>query len=116
MTIYEKGPVCPVATTVNLIGSKWKLLILRELLTKTMRFKELERNIEGISQKMLTQDLRKLEQDGIVIRTVYAEVPPRVEYSLSELGETLRPIIHELRSWGLDYLELEKTQNVPNSK
>lgn len=85
-------------------GNKWKVLIIRELLKGTYRFKELHRSIEGISQKVLTENLRKLESDGIIQRTVYAEVPPRVEYSLSELGDTLRPIIEVMRAWGNDYL------------
>lgn len=104
MLAKEDLPVCPVATTVDLIGNKWKVLIIRELLKGTYRFNELHRSIEGISQKVLTENLRKLEADGIIERTVYAEVPPRVEYSLSELGDTLRPIIAAMRAWGLDYL------------
>lgn len=104
MLAKEELPVCPVATTVDLIGNKWKVLIIRELLKGTYRFNELHRSIEGISQKVLTENLRKLESDGIIQRTVYAEVPPRVEYSLSELGDNLRPIIAAMRAWGLDYL------------
>ena len=82
-------PACPVATTVSLIGSKWKLLIIRNLLARPWRFNELQRSLEGISQKVLTESLRSMEADGIVVRTSYAEVPPRVEYSLSELGESI---------------------------
>lgn len=104
MLAKEELPICPVATTVDLIGNKWKVLIIREFLKGTYRFKELHRSIEGISQKVLTENLRKLESDGIIQRTVYAEVPPRVEYSLSELGDTLRPIIEVMRAWGNDYL------------
>lgn len=96
-------PECPVATTVQLIGSKWKLLILRNLMARPWRFNELKRSLEGISQKVLTDALRTLEADGIILRTVYAEVPLRVEYSLSELGETLRPVLKSMESWGLDY-------------
>lgn len=104
MLAKDELPVCPVATTVDLIGNKWKVLIIRELLKGTYRFNELHRSIEGISQKVLTENLRKMEADGIIERTVYAEVPPRVEYSLSELGDTLRPIIEVMRAWGNDYL------------
>ena len=99
----EELPDCPVATTVQLIGNKWKLLILRNLLVRPWRFNELQKSLEGISQKVLTESLRSMESDGIVIRTVYAEVPPRVEYSLSELGETLRPILDAIQTWGMEY-------------
>ena len=99
----EELPDCPVATTVSLIGSKWKLLILRNLLARPWRFNELQKSLEGISQKVLTDSLRSMEADGIVTRTVFAEVPPRVEYSLSELGESLRPIIKSMEVWGTDY-------------
>ena len=99
----EELPDCPVATTVQLIGNKWKLLILRNLLVRPWRFNELQKSLEGISQKVLTESLRSMESDGIVIRTVYAEVPPRVEYSLSELGETLRPILDAMQAWGMEY-------------
>ena len=96
-------PECPVATTVQIIGSKWKLLILRNLLVRPWRFNELKRSLEGVSQKVLTDALRALEADGIVIRTAYQEVPPRVEYALTELGETLRPILKTMERWGMDY-------------
>ena len=96
-------PACPVATTVQLIGSKWKLLILRNLLNRPWRFNELLRSLEGISQKVLTDSLRSMEADGIVTRTVYPEVPPHVEYALSELGETMRPIIRAMEVWGVRY-------------
>lgn len=99
----EELPDCPVATTVQLIGNKWKLLILRNLLVRPWRFNELRKSLDGISQKVLTESLRSMESDGIVIRTVYAEVPPRVEYSLSELGETLRPILDAMQAWGQEY-------------
>lgn len=101
----EEMPACPVATTVGLIGSKWKLLILRNLLARPWRFNELKKDLRGISQKVLTDSLRSLEEDGIVTRTVYPEVPPRVEYSLSELGESMRPIIHAMEKWGIVYQE-----------
>lgn len=96
-------PECPVATTVQLIGSKWKLLILRNLMARPWRFNELKRSLDGVSQKVLTDALRALEADDIICRTVYAEVPPRVEYSLSELGETLRPILKDMEAWGMEY-------------
>jgi DNA-binding HxlR family transcriptional regulator len=103
MAVKEKLPACPVAATVNLIGNKWKPLILRDLLTGTKRYGELRKTVAGISQKVLTDNLRSMEEDGIVARKIYAEVPPRVEYSLSELGETLRPIIEVMRKWGESY-------------
>lgn len=99
----EELPACPVATTVQLIGSKWNLLIIRNLLVRPWRFNELRKDLAGISQKVLTDSLRSMEQDGIVIRRVYPEVPPRVEYSLSELGESMRPIIQAMEQWGTDY-------------
>ncbi len=105
MLTKEELPACPVATTVQLIGSKWKLLILRNLLARPWRFNELKKNLEGISQKVLTDSLRSLEEDGIVTRTVYPEVPPRVEYSLSELGDSMRPIIKAMEDWGIGYQE-----------
>ena len=99
----EELPDCPVATTVQLIGNKWKLLILRNLRMRPWRFNELQKSLEGISQKVLTESLRSMEADGIIVRTVYAEVPPRVEYSLSELGETMRPILDAMEQWGKNY-------------
>jgi DNA-binding HxlR family transcriptional regulator len=103
MLTKEELPACPVATTVNLIGNKWKILILRDLLAGTKRFGELRKSVAGISQKVLTDNLRAMEEDGIVVRKIYAEVPPRVEYSLSELGETLRPVIEVMEKWGTAY-------------
>lgn len=99
----ENLPECPVATTVELIGSKWKLLILKYLLNKTMRYNDLKREIDGISQKVLTSTLKSMVEDGIVIRTSYPEVPPRVEYSLSEIGESMRPVIDVMADWGNTY-------------
>ena len=98
-------PDCPVATTVSLIGSKWKLLILRNLLVRPWRFNELRKSLDGISQKVLTDSLRSMEEDGIITRTVYPEVPPRVEYALSDLGESMRPIIKSMEVFGIDYKE-----------
>lgn len=103
MLTKEELPVCPVATTVGLIGSKWKLLILRNLLARPWRFNELKKSLGGISQKVLTDSLRSMESDGLITRTVYAEVPPRVEYALSETGESMRPIISAMEQWGKDY-------------
>ena len=103
MLTKEEMPACPVATTVQLIGSKWKLLILSNLLARPWRFNELRKSLEGISQKVLTDSLRSMEEDGLVTRTVYPEVPPRVEYSLSPLGESMRPIIQAMEQWGAQY-------------
>lgn len=100
MLTKEEMPACPVATTVALIGSKWKLLIMRNLLIRPWRFNELKKSLDGISQKVLTDSLRSMEEDGLVIRTAYPEVPPRVEYSLSELGETMRPILDAMARVG----------------
>ena len=103
MLTKEELPACPVATTVRLIGSKWKLLILRNLMVRPWRFNELRRDLEGISQKVLTDSLRALEEDGIITRTGYPEVPPRVEYALSPLGESMRPILDAMEEWGTNY-------------
>lgn len=103
MLTKDELPACPVATTVSIIGGKQKLLILRNLMTRPWRFNELQRDLKGISQKVLTDCLRSMEADGIIIRTVYPKVPPKVEYALSELGESVRPIIHAMEIWGLDY-------------
>ena len=103
MLTKEEMSACPVATTVQLIGSKWKLLILRNLLARPWRFNELRKSLEGISQKVLTDSLRSMEEDGLVTRTVYPEVPPRLEYSLSPLGESMRPIIQAMEQWGAQY-------------
>ena len=103
MKTKDELPDCPVATAVQLIGNKWKLLILRNLLARPWRFNELRRDLDGISQKVLTESLRSLEEDGIVSRTVYAEVPPRVEYALTELGGSMRPILASMEAWGRKY-------------
>ena len=92
-----------MATTVQLIGSKWKLLILRNLLQRPWRFNELKKSLEGISQKVLTDSLRSMEADGLITRTIYPEVPPRVEYALSDLGQSMRPIIKVMEDWGINY-------------
>ena len=109
MKTKNELPECPVATTVSLIGSKWKLLIMRNLLVRPWRFNELQKSLDGISQKVLTDSLRSMEVDGIITRTVYPEVPPRVEYALSELGKSMRPIIKSMEAWGNNYKQgLEK--------
>lgn len=103
MLTKEELPECPVATTVQLIGSKWKLLIIRNLLERSWRFNELKKSLEGISQKVLTDSLRSMEEDGLITRTVYPEVPPRVEYALSDIGESMRPILTAMQIWGENY-------------
>ena len=100
-------PACPVETTLTLIGDKWKVLILRDLLTGTKRFGELKKSIGNVSQKVLTAQLRAMEGNGLLTRTVYAEVPPRVEYTLTDLGESLKPILDAMWNWGENY----KAQN-----
>lgn len=99
----EELPECPVATTVQLIGSKWKLLIMRNLMIRPWRFNELQKSLEGISQKVLTDSLRSMESDGIITRTVFPEVPPRVEYALSDLGKSMQPIMDAMEVWGKNY-------------
>lgn len=96
-------PACPVETTLTLISNKWKVLILRDLLPGTKRFGELKKTIGCVSQKVLTAQLREMEADGLVIRTVYAEVPPRVEYTLTDLGYSLNPIMEAMWNWGEQY-------------
>ena len=102
--LTEKNlPACPVETTLMLIGDKWKVLILRDLMTGTKRFGELKKSIGTVSQKVLTAQLRSMEDSGLVNRKVYAEVPPRVEYSLTELGKSLKPILDSMWAWGEEY-------------
>lgn len=96
-------PSCSVETTLLLIGGKWKVLILRDLINGTKRFGELKKSIHSISQKVLTQQLREMEEDGLVERAVYAEVPPRVEYSLTEDGMSLKPVLNSMFAWGNQY-------------
>lgn len=96
-------PACPVETTLTLIGDKWKVLILRDLMSGTKRFGELKKSIGTVSQRVLTAQLRDMEANGLVHRDVYAEVPPRVEYSLTELGQSLKPILDAMWNWGEDY-------------
>lgn len=103
--ILKELPVCPVETTLTLISDKWKVLILRDLMNGTMRFGELKRSIGNVTQKVLTSQLRQMEESGLLSRKVYAEVPPRVEYTLTELGYSLRPVLEAMRSWGESYKE-----------
>ena len=104
MLTKEELPECPVATTVNLIGNKWKLLILRNLIYNgEQRFTDFVKSIPGISKKVLTDDLRSLENDGLVNREVFAEIPPKVVYSLSERGKSLKPILDAMFTWGTEY-------------
>lgn len=102
-TIKKELPACPVETTLTLIGDKWKVLILRDLLAGTKRFGELKKSIGSVSQKVLTSQLRDMEASGLINRKVYAEVPPRVEYSLTELGQSLKPILDAMWNWGEEY-------------
>lgn len=101
-------PACPVETTLTLIGDKWKVLILRDLMTGTKRFGELKKCVGNVSQKVLTVQLRAMEANGLVHREVYAEVPPRVEYSLTDLGRSLKPILNAMWSWGENYKSMNE--------
>ena len=101
-------PACPVEITMGLIGEKWKVLIIRDLLTGKKRFGELKKSVTGITQKVLTNNLRQMEASGLVKRKVYAEVPPRVEYSLTETGLSLKPVLDSMVEWGNDYREKQK--------
>ena len=100
-------PACPVEVTLMLISDRWKVLILRDLLSGTKRFGELKKSIGSISQKVLTSNLRSMEEDGLLTRKVYAEVPPRVEYTLTELDKSLQPILLAMQQWGLEYQEMQ---------
>lgn len=105
----EKLPACPVETTLTLISDKWKVLIIRDLLPGTKRFGELKKSIGHVSQKVLTAQLRQMEQSGLVNRKVYAEVPPKVEYSLTDVGYSLKPILDAMWTWGEEYqMKMEK--------
>lgn len=98
-------PACPVQTCLNFISDKWKILIIRDLLTGTKRFSELKKSLAPVTQKMLTQQLRQMENDGIIHREVYPVVPPKVEYSLTELGRSLEPVIEVMKKWGQKFKE-----------
>lgn len=102
-TVKKELPACPVETTLMLIGDKWKVLILRDLLPGTKRFGELKKSIGNVSQKVLTAQLRDMESNGLINRKVYPEVPPRVEYSLTELGQSLKPILDAMWDWGEEF-------------
>jgi DNA-binding HxlR family transcriptional regulator len=104
----SERPSCAVETTISIIGGRWKVLILRELLSGVKRFNALHRALHGITQKMLTQQLREMEADGIVHREVYLQVPPKVEYSLTELGQSLEPILAAMHEWGIKYGQAQK--------
>ena len=110
MLTKEELPPCPVATTLMLIGNKWKIFIIQQLMDRPFRFSELRRAIPGISEKVLTDNLRAMEKDGIITRTVFPEVPPRTEYALSELGDTMSPIIESMATWGTGYQQLVREQ------
>ena len=102
---HKPLPLCPVEATLMLVSSRWKVLILRDLFCGTRRFGELKKSLTDISQKVLTQNLKDLEEDGLLTRKAYAEVPPRVEYSLTELGASLKPVICAMYDWGYAYKE-----------
>ena len=104
----EELPACPVATAVSLVGGKWKLLIIRNLRARPWRFNELQRDLEGISQKVLTDSLRQLTDDGLVLRYDYREMPPKVDYRLTELGEAMLPVIDALADFGKYYQSVVK--------
>ena len=106
---------CHVKKTVQVIGGRWKLVILKELFTKTHRFSELQRAIPGVSQRMLTQQLRELEADGIIHREVYPQVPPKVEYSITELGTSLSPILSAMHEWGAMFIARRKEETVKSA-
>ena len=105
MNSERKVPDCPVELTLQLIGDKWKVLIIRDLMTGTKRFSELMKSVTGITQKVLTSHLRSMEADGLLTRKVYPEVPPRVEYTLTETGFSLKPIMDSIVAWGNGYRE-----------
>ena len=108
MKTKEELPACPVATAVSLVGGKWKLLIIRNLRARPWRFNELQRDLEGISQKVLTDSLRQLTDDGLVLRYDYREMPPKVDYRLTELGEAMLPVIDALADFGKYYKSVVK--------
>lgn len=112
----NKLPECPVETTLSLIGEKWKILIIRDLLNGTKRFGELKSSCSGISQKVLTANLRSMENDGLVYRKVFNQVPPKVEYTLTDVGYSLAPVLNAMAGWGTDYKTflklLEKHKNI----
>ena len=115
MLTKDELPACPVATIVALVGNKWKLLIIRNLLGGTQRFNEMRRTIPGIRQKVLTDNHRELEHDELIVRKVYAEVPPRVDYELTALGRSLKPVLTAMRDWGLGYAQTRAMEPQPEA-
>lgn len=107
--MIDNLPPCPVETTLLLISDKWSVLILRDLMTGTKRFGELQKSVSGVSQKVLTERLRDMEGNGLLTRTSYPEIPPRVEYNLTDLGKSLAPVLNAMESWGKGYKELVST-------
>lgn len=112
---YKDLPKCPVETTIKMIGCSWKILIIRELLSGTKRFGELKKSVKGITQKVLTSKLREMEETGLVERTVYPQIPPKVEYTLTDVGYSLRPVLETLKDWGKDYKRYTKLLEKMNS-
>ena len=108
MKKYKELPRSPIETTIKMIGCRWKILIIKELLTGTKRFNEIKKGVTGITQKVLTSKLRELEQDDIIIRQVYDQKPPKVEYTLTDVGYSLREVINSMTEWGKDYKKYTK--------
>ncbi len=111
MMTKEELPICPVETALKVIGSKWKLLIISELLNNPKRFNELQKRLSRISHKVLTENLKEMESDGVIIRTIYPETPPKVEYSLSDLGSEIRILMDFISVWGTEYQKYIRNQN-----
>lgn len=105
---YKDLPKCPIETTLKMLGCKWKVLIIRELLDGTKRFGELKKSVVGITQKVLTSKLREMEELGLLERTIYPQIPPKVEYTLTDIGYSLRPVLDSLKGWGKDYKRYTK--------
>lgn len=105
---YKDLPKCPIETTLKMLGCKWKVLIIRELLSGTKRFGELKKSVVGITQKVLTSKLREMEELGLLERKIYPQIPPKVEYTLTDIGYSLRPVLESLKSWGKDYKRYTK--------
>ena len=105
---YKDLPKCPIETTLKMLGCKWKVLIIRELLDGTKRFGELKKSVVGITQKVLTSKLREMEELGLLERTIYPQIPPKVEYTLTDIGYSLRPVLESLKDWGKDYKRYTK--------
>lgn len=105
---YKDLPKCPIETTLKMLGCKWKVLIIRELLSGTKRFGELKKSVVGITQKVLTSKLREMEDLGLLERKIYPQIPPKVEYTLTDIGYSLRPVLESLKGWGKDYKRYTK--------